>query len=57
MGTFFENCRAYTASMQVDKSTFIAELEVGASYASLMSATSLFFTGILISSTSLSMRP
>jgi N-acetylglutamate synthase-like GNAT family acetyltransferase len=35
--------------MQEDKSTFIAELEVGASYASLMSATSLFFTGILIS--------
>jgi GNAT superfamily N-acetyltransferase len=35
--------------MQDDKSTFIAELEVGASYASLMSATSLFFTGILIS--------
>jgi GNAT superfamily N-acetyltransferase len=35
--------------MRDDKSTFIAELEVGASYASLMSATSLFFTGILIS--------
>jgi GNAT superfamily N-acetyltransferase len=35
--------------MREDKSTFIAEIEVGASYASLMSATSLFFTGILIS--------
>jgi GNAT superfamily N-acetyltransferase len=32
-----------------DRSALIAELEVGASYASLMSATSLFFTGILIS--------
>jgi len=32
-----------------NKSALIAELEVGASYSSLMSATSLFFTGILIS--------
>jgi GNAT superfamily N-acetyltransferase len=35
--------------MQDDKHSFIAEIEVGSSYASLMSATSLFFTGILIS--------
>ena len=35
--------------MEEDKSALIAELEIGASYASLMSATSLFFTGILIS--------
>lgn len=35
--------------MTEDKSSLIAELEVGVTYASLMSAVSLFFTGILIS--------
>ena len=35
--------------MKEDKNSMIAELEVGADFTSLMSVTSLFFTGILIS--------